>query len=93
MNLTQLTAACCLGLTLFVGAATAGPLDPNCTPEKAAKSVAAKSTVGIGGRCDAKDAAKDSSKKALGVEDKGPLEKKKSKSDTPVEKARDAVTK
>ena len=93
MNLTQLTAVFGLALTLFTGAAAAGPLDPDCTPEKAAKSAAAKSTVGVGGRCDAKEAAKDSGKKAVGVEDKGPLEKKKSKNDTPVEKARDAVTK
>jgi hypothetical protein len=91
MNLTQLTAACSLGLTLFTGAATAGPLDPDCTPEKAAKSAAAKSTVGVGGRCDAKEAAKDSSKKAVGVEDKGPIEKKKNKNDTPAEKAKDAI--
>jgi hypothetical protein len=69
----------------------AGVVDPNCTPEKAAKSAAAKSTVGVGGRCDAKEAAKDSGKKAAGVEEKGPLEKKKSKNDTPAEKAKDAV--
>ena len=54
----------------------AGPLDPDCTPEKAAKSAAAKSTVGIGGRCSAGEAAKDSAKRTAGIEDKGPLEKK-----------------
>lgn len=54
----------------------AGPLDPDCTPEKAAKSAAAKSTVGVGGRCSAGEAAKDSAKRTAGVEDKGPLEKK-----------------
>jgi hypothetical protein len=69
----------------------AGIADPDCTPEKAAKSAAAKSTVGVGGRCDAKEAAKDSGKKAVGVEDKGPIEKKKSKNDTPAEKAKDAI--
>ena len=74
-------------------AAFAGIVDPDCTPEKAAKSAAAKSTVGVGGRCDAKEAAKDSGKKAAGVEDKGPLEKKKSKNDTPAEKAKDAAKK
>jgi hypothetical protein len=47
--------------------------------------------VGVGGRCDAKEAAKDSGKRAAGIEDKGPLEKKKDKNDTPVEKAKDAV--
>jgi hypothetical protein len=50
----------------------AGLLDPE---EKAAKSAAAKSTVGVGGRCSAGD-AKDSAKRTAGIEDKGPLEKK-----------------
>ena len=49
------------------------------------------STWPTGGRCSAGEAAKDSGKKAVGVEDKGPLEKKKSKNDPSVEKARDAV--
>jgi hypothetical protein len=93
MNLTQRMAVCSLCLALFAGAATAGPIDPDCTPEKAAKSAAAKSTVGVGGRCDAKEAAKDSGKKAAGVEEKGPIEKKTSKNDTPAEKAMDAVKK
>jgi hypothetical protein len=91
MTLSQLVAACGLCLALLSSAALAGIADPNCTAEKAAKSAAAKSTVGVGGRCDAKEAAKDSGKKVAGVEDKGPLEKKKSKNDTPVEKAKDAV--
>ncbi len=89
----HLLAACGLSLSLLASAASAGPIDPNCTPEKAAKSAAAKSTVGVGGRCDPKEAAKDSGKKAAGVEEKGPIEKKKSKNDTPVEKAKDAVAK
>lgn len=74
-------------------AAVAGIADPDCTAEKAAKSAAAKSTVGVGGRCDAKEAAKDSGKKAAGVEDKGPLEKKKDKKDGPAEKAKDSAAK
>jgi hypothetical protein len=69
----------------------AGIADPDCTAEKAAKSAATKATVGVGGRCDPKEAAKDSSKKAVGVEDKGPIEKKKNKNDGPAEKAKDAV--
>jgi hypothetical protein len=93
MTLTPLLAVCSLSLALFTSNASAGPLDPDCTPEKAAKSAAAKSTVGVGGRCDAKEAAKDSGKKAVGVDDKGPIGKQKSKNDTPVEKAKDAVTK
>jgi hypothetical protein len=91
MTLSQLVAASGLTLALFSSSAFAGIADPDCTAEKAAKSAAAKSTVGVGGRCDAKEAAKDSSKKAVGVEEEGPLEKKKSKNDTPVEKAKDAV--
>ncbi len=91
MNPTTLLAASGLVLALVSSAAFAGVVDPDCTPEKAAKSAAAKSTVGVGGRCSAGEAAKDSGKKAAGVEDKGPIEKKKSKNDTPVEKAKDAV--
>ena len=61
----------------FAQLALAGPLDPECTPEKAAKSAAAKATVGVGGRCDAKEAASDTAKRTAGVEDKGPIEKRK----------------
>ena len=93
MNLTHLMAGVGLALALLSSTAYAGPMDPDCTAEKAAKSAAAKSTVGVGGRCDPKEAAKDSGKKAAGVEEKGPIEKKKSKNDTPAEKAKDAVTK
>ena len=93
MNITQMIASAGLSFTLIVSTAFAGPVDPNCTPEKAAKSAAAKSTVGVGGRCDAKEAAADSGKKAVGVEEKGPIEKKTSKNDTPAEKAKDAVKK
>jgi len=92
MNILSRTmAACGLALTFLGGPATAGVIDPDCTPEKAAKSAAAKSTVGVGGRCDAKEAAKDSGKKAAGVEDKGPLEKKKHKDDAPADKAKSAL--
>jgi hypothetical protein len=93
MNLTHLMTGVGLSLALLSSTAHAGPLDPDCTPEKAAKSAAAKSTVGVGGRCDPKEAAKDSGKKAAGVEEKGPIDKKKSKNDTPAEKAKDVVTK
>jgi hypothetical protein len=76
---------------MLCSAAKAGVADPDCTAEKAAKSAAAKSTVGVGGRCSAGEAAKDSGKKAAGVEDKGPIEKKKNKDDGSAEKAKDAV--
>ena len=92
MTLQRLLSACGLGLALLAGTAHTGPIDPDCTPEKAAKSAAAKSTVGVGGRCGAKEAATDSGKKAAGVEEKGPIQKN-SKNDSPVEKAKDAVTK
>lgn len=56
--------------------AFAGPLDPECTPGKAVKSAATKATVGVGGRCDAKEAASDSAKNKTGADDKGRLEKR-----------------
>ena len=80
--LTALTMA----LGMCAQLAFAGPLDPECTPEKAAKSAATKATVGVGGRCDAKEAATDTAKRTAGVEDKGPLDKRKD--DTPAEKAK-----
>jgi hypothetical protein len=64
-----------LGAAMQVHLALAGPLDPNCTAEKAAKSTAAKATVGVGGRCSPAEAAKDTAKDAAGVENKGPIEK------------------
>jgi hypothetical protein len=72
-------------------AAQAGIVNPDCTAEKAAKSAAAKATVGVGGRCSAGEAAKDSAKRAAGVEEKGPIEKARKKNDTPIEKAKDAI--
>jgi len=56
-------------------------VDPDCTPEMAAKSAAATTTVGVGGGSSPDEAAKDSGKKAVGVEDKGPIEKGKNKND------------
>jgi len=58
-------------LVLAAAAASAGVLDPDCTAEKAARSAAAKATVGVGGRCSPKEAVADSAKKATGVDDKG----------------------
>jgi len=93
MTVAKLVAACGLTLAFITSAAVAGVVDADCTAEKAAKSAAAKSTVGVGGRCSAGEAAKDSGKKAAGVEQEGPIEKKTSKNDTPAEKAKDAVKK
>ena len=51
-----------LAMALAVTAVSAGPLDPDCTAEKAAKSAAAKATIGVGGRCDPKEAVHDTAK-------------------------------
>ena len=57
---------------MYVPLSSAGPLNPDCTAEKAAKSAAAKATVGVGGRCSPAEAAKDTAKKATGIEDEVP---------------------
>ncbi|WP_432723190.1 hypothetical protein R0381_001248 [Jeongeupia wiesaeckerbachi] len=81
-----------IALTLLASQAFAGVVNPDCTAEKAAKSAAAKATVGVGGRCDVKETAGDSAKKAAGVEGKGPVEKKLDDG-KPATKAVKAVTK
>jgi hypothetical protein len=58
-----------LAMALVATAVSAGPLDPDCTAEKAAKSAAAKATVGVGGRCDPKEAMHDTAKDATGIGD------------------------
>ncbi|MFI8481713.1 hypothetical protein ACIGCM_14210 [Pseudomonas sp. NPDC078700] len=60
----KLLVGLCIGL--FCLNVQAGVIDPDCTAEKAAKSAAMKATVGVGGRCDAKEAASDS----MGLDDK-----------------------
>jgi hypothetical protein len=57
-------------LAATVAVSSAGPLDPDCTAEKAAKSAAAKATVGVGGRCDPKEALTDSAKDVADRDDK-----------------------
>lgn len=59
MKQTQLVLIAGLLSSVAFGA-VAGPLDPECTAEKAAKSAAAKATVGVSGRCTPAEAAKDS---------------------------------
>lgn len=61
-------------LLLALGAANAGPLDPDCTAEKAAKSAATKATIGVGGRCSAKEAAADTAKRNTRI-DQDPKDK------------------
>jgi len=68
-----------LGLALASQIAMSGPLDPDCTAEKAAKSSAAKATVGVGGRCSPAEAAKDTAKGAVGKDDKTPLKRDNNK--------------
>ena len=67
-----------LAMALVATAVSAGPLDPDCTAEKAAKSAAAKATVGVGGRCDPKEAVHDTAKDATNIGDK---DNKKGKND------------
>ena len=86
--LTALTMA----LGMCAQLAFAGPLDPECTPEKAAKSAATKATVGVGGRCDPKETAADSAKRTAGVDDKGRGDKRKD-DDKPADAAKDTVKK
>jgi hypothetical protein len=70
MNRMKLNSVAGLLLVLATASASAGPLDPDCTAEKAAKSAAMKATVGVGGRCDPKEAAHDTVKDATGLGDK-----------------------
>lgn len=72
-----MTIAIAIAVALGAQFALAGPLDPECTAEKAAKSAATRATVGVGGRCDPKEAATDSAKRTAGVGDKGPVEKRR----------------
>lgn len=75
-----------LVLAMMNAPATSGVLDPDCTAEKAAKSTVAKATVGVGGRCSPKQAAVDSTKDAVGIEDKGPVEKRRDDDDDGIAK-------
>ncbi len=80
-----LIAGLMLTCLLVATSAVAGVLDPDCTPEKAAKSAAAKATVGVGGRCKPGETVKDSGKKAAGVDD----HKKKNDGDGVAKRATD----
>ena len=72
MNTALKLVLCSALLIGFSTTAQAGIVDPNCTAEKAAKSAAAKATVGVGGRCSPAEAAKDT----VGIDQKdGPLDR------------------
>ena len=68
-------------LAVTTAVVNAGPLDPDCTAEKAAKSAAAKATVGVGGRCDPKEAVSDTAKDVANIDDKGPIEERRDDKD------------
>jgi hypothetical protein len=76
-------------LAATAAVASAGPLDPDCTPEKAAKSAAAKATVGVGGRCDPKEVVTDSAKDVANLDDKGPIEERRDDNDKDKDKNKD----
>ena len=76
-------------LAATAAVASAGPLDPDCTAEKAAKSAAAKATVGVGGRCDPKEAVSDTAKDVANIDDKGPIEERRSDNDKDKNKSKD----
>lgn len=82
-----------LAVATYAQFALAGPLDPECTAEKAAKGTAAKATVGVGGRCTPAEAAKDQTKNAVGIDDKKGKDKKKGKDDDPKADAAKGVAK
>jgi len=67
---STLLAGSALAWLLVAASAFAGVLDPDCTPEKTAKGAAAKATIGVGGRCKPGETVKDSSKRAVGADDK-----------------------
>lgn len=84
-------------ILLLPFAVTAGVVDPECTAEKAVKSAATKAAVGVGGRCNPAEAAKDSAGKAVedALPDKGvagkAVDKATGRNDTLKDKAADAV--
>jgi hypothetical protein len=81
-----------LCLCCYTAVASAGVVNPDCTADKAAKHAAEKATVGVStNRCSPSKTAKNAAKDAVGVDQKGPIEKHASKNDTPAEKAKDAI--
>jgi hypothetical protein len=76
MNRTKLSWTLGALLALAVATAGAGVLDPECTAEKAAKSAATKAAVGVGGRCDPKEAATDTAKDVANLDEKNDKDKK-----------------
>ena len=73
MKKTLFTTIAVSSLLLWTVTAVAGPqkaLDRDCTAEKAAKNIAMKATIGVGGPCGPADAAKDTAKGVADMDDK-----------------------
>lgn len=66
-------------LVLSNSSVFAGVVDPDCDAGDVAKKAAMKATVGVGGRCSPAEAVKDMTKEAVGIEDKGAIEKRRNK--------------
>jgi len=86
MKLNGLKAATLI-LVLRSSLSFAGVVDPDCDAGDVAKRAAMKATVGVGGRCTPAEAAKDISKEAVGIEDKGVIEKRRNKDEGFAKKA------
>lgn len=74
--------ACSFAVLMFwatTSMAVPKPLDRDCTAAKAEKNIAMKATVGVGGPCGPADAAKDTAKDAVGLDDKKKKKKHKKK--------------
>jgi hypothetical protein len=89
MNRTKPLLALGLLASLAVTSALAGPLDPDCTPAKAAKSAAEKATVGVGNRCDPKETVHDTAKDATDIGDRDKNKDKNKNKDKDKDKSKD----
>ena len=88
MNKMKFNSLVAATLVLILGSSVsiAGVVDPDCDAGDAVKSTAMKATVGVGGRCTPAEAAKDVTKEAVGIEEKG-VEKKRNKDEGLAKKA------
>ena len=89
MNKMKFNSLMAATLVLILGSSVsiAGVVDPDCDAGDAVKSTAMKATVGVGGRCTPAEAAKDVTKEAVGIEEKGVIEKKRNKDEGLAKKA------
>ena len=89
MNIMKFNGLMAITLTLVLGNSSviAGMVDPDCDAGDAVRSTAMKATVGVGGRCTPAESAKDMTKEAVGIEDKGAIEKRRNKDEGLAKKA------